>query len=74
MIEYSSSADDNEPLLEKGEKIQFKTLDFVTLGFLKLIGNIVGKAHLRKALHQWISANSLKETDRLSMIQCRKID
>ncbi|OZC10198.1 hypothetical protein X798_02788 [Onchocerca flexuosa] len=61
MIEYLSSADDSEPLLEKNEKIQFKKLDFVTLRFLKLIGNIVGKAHLRKALYRWISVNSIKE-------------
>uniref|UniRef100_A0A0R3Q574 Uncharacterized protein n=1 Tax=Brugia timori TaxID=42155 RepID=A0A0R3Q574_9BILA len=55
MIEYLSVANDDKGLLKKSEEVQFRILDFVTLQFFELIGHIVGKAHLRKALHRWIS-------------------
>ncbi|VIO98966.1 Uncharacterized protein BM_BM1107 [Brugia malayi] len=62
MIEYLSVANDDKGLLKKSEEVQFRILDFVTLQFFELIGHIVGKAHLRKALHRWISLNNVKKT------------
>ncbi|VDO09940.1 unnamed protein product [Brugia timori] len=53
MIEYLSVANDDKRLPKKNDEVQFRILDFVTLQFLERIDDIVGKAHLWKALHRW---------------------
>ncbi|KAK6112482.1 hypothetical protein QQG55_47870 [Brugia pahangi] len=53
MIEYLSMANEDKRLPKKSDEVQFRILDFVTLQFLERIDDIVGKTHLRKALHRW---------------------